>query len=278
MESLGQLLRDARVHQGLGLDDVERATHIRTKHLAALEAGDLQALPSPVQARGFLRNYARLLGLDADELGARFDLIRPIGPAGPVLAAAASRPPTPSASPARGTDRAYTARRWFSMDLLVGAVVTIALLAVFVWGGARLATAIFDGADATPAASRLLEPTSTFAAFLAALELDTPTPPPLESYTNVQLTVRVHTRAWLKVWADGREVFVGRAAPGESLEFTGNRVVEILTSNAAGLQITFNGRDQGSLGEVGEVVRRLWTLEGMVIPTPSAVPAATVES
>jgi hypothetical protein len=47
---------------------VERDTKIRFKYLAALEDGDFMDLPGDVYARGFLRNYATYLGLDADEL------------------------------------------------------------------------------------------------------------------------------------------------------------------------------------------------------------------
>jgi hypothetical protein len=36
--------------------------------------------------------------------------------------------------------------------------------------------------------------------------------------------------------------------------------------------VIWNGRDQGTLGEIGEVVVRLWTLEGMITPTPTITP------
>jgi cytoskeletal protein RodZ len=47
---------------------VERDTKIRAKYLGALEDGDFSDLPGDVYARGFLRNYATYLGLDADEM------------------------------------------------------------------------------------------------------------------------------------------------------------------------------------------------------------------
>src|SRR5690242_17930367 len=72
-EALGQELRTAREARDLTLDEAERQTRIRAKHLDSLEQGNYAALPSAVQARGFLRNYARFLGLDADEMVARYD-------------------------------------------------------------------------------------------------------------------------------------------------------------------------------------------------------------
>jgi transcriptional regulator with XRE-family HTH domain len=72
-ELLGNELRDARLRQGLTLAQVERQTRIRIKYLEALEQGNYSLLPSGVHARGFLRSYARLLGLDGDLAVARFE-------------------------------------------------------------------------------------------------------------------------------------------------------------------------------------------------------------
>ena len=69
---IGDLLREAREARGHSLEDVEKATRIRVKYLEALESGDFGVLPSATQARGFLRNYAQFLGLDAEAVLARY--------------------------------------------------------------------------------------------------------------------------------------------------------------------------------------------------------------
>ena len=66
--SLGEVLQAARERKGVDLHRAERDTKIRAKHLAALESGDYTELPGTVYARGFLRNYATYLGLDAEEV------------------------------------------------------------------------------------------------------------------------------------------------------------------------------------------------------------------
>jgi cytoskeletal protein RodZ len=66
--AVGEQLREAREARGFDLFRVERDTKIRLKYLEALESGDFAELPAEVYARGFLRNYASYLGLDADEL------------------------------------------------------------------------------------------------------------------------------------------------------------------------------------------------------------------
>jgi hypothetical protein len=65
---IGSSLRVAREHRQLELPEVERATHIRARYLAALEDERFSVLPAPAYAKGFLRTYADFLGLD----GARF--------------------------------------------------------------------------------------------------------------------------------------------------------------------------------------------------------------
>ncbi|NTW13051.1 MAG: helix-turn-helix domain-containing protein, partial [Anaerolineales bacterium] len=68
MQTLGQRLKAAREEQKLTLEKVFQAIRIRVNYLKALEDDDLSVMPSPVQARGYLRNYAEYLGLDLDQL------------------------------------------------------------------------------------------------------------------------------------------------------------------------------------------------------------------
>ena len=64
--TLGQTLRAAREGKRWDIARVERETRIRARYLTALEAGDYRDLPDPVYTRGFVRNYARYLGLDPE--------------------------------------------------------------------------------------------------------------------------------------------------------------------------------------------------------------------
>ncbi len=64
--TLGQTLRAAREGRRWDIARAERETRIRARYLNALEAGDYGDLPDPVYTRGFVRNYARYLGLDPE--------------------------------------------------------------------------------------------------------------------------------------------------------------------------------------------------------------------
>lgn len=68
VQSLGAVLRERREAMGVTLAEVEVATRIRQKYLAALESEEWHLLPGEVVGRGFLRNYADYLGLDPQEI------------------------------------------------------------------------------------------------------------------------------------------------------------------------------------------------------------------
>ncbi len=69
---LGSDLRLVRERLGWALPDVALSLRIRLPFLIAIEEGRFSALPGPAYALGFVRSYARLLGLDADEVTRRF--------------------------------------------------------------------------------------------------------------------------------------------------------------------------------------------------------------
>ncbi len=63
---LAQRISEARLARGISLEEAERATKIRRRYLEAIEAGDFAQLPDGPPGRGFVRNYARYLGLDPE--------------------------------------------------------------------------------------------------------------------------------------------------------------------------------------------------------------------
>jgi hypothetical protein len=171
-------------------------------------------------------------------------------------------------------------QRLCSADVLVAIVVTGLLVALLVWGGSRLANSL-AAATVTPTASFVLGLTTALPtpsgtpAPEATATLDLPSP--AAAYSGVNVTVRAELRSWVQVKVDGAEKFAGLMPPGEAREFIGQGVVEVVTGNGKGTRVVFNGIDQGDMGnELGQVVDRLWTLHGMVIPTPTFTPTPSV--
>jgi cytoskeleton protein RodZ len=65
---IGEVLKRARSRKQIDISAVEERTKIRIKYLRAMEQDEWDVLPSRAYAKGFLRTYASLLGLDADAL------------------------------------------------------------------------------------------------------------------------------------------------------------------------------------------------------------------
>lgn len=70
--TFGEELRREREIRGVSLREIASATKVSARFLEALERDDFKTLPAPVFARGFVREYARYLGLDSDDMVGRY--------------------------------------------------------------------------------------------------------------------------------------------------------------------------------------------------------------
>lgn len=73
MEDLGAFLQQAREVRNLSIADIADRTKIRQQYLTAIEQGERESLPDEVYLRGFLRSYAKALGIDPEEVITRYD-------------------------------------------------------------------------------------------------------------------------------------------------------------------------------------------------------------
>jgi cytoskeleton protein RodZ len=278
METIGKTLREAREILGLTLEEVERATHIREIRLEALENGDFESLPSRVQVQGFLRNYADFLGLDPEyiislylhgDAGSEKAVRRKID-------ADLGVQHTPGVQPPRRF-RIYG-------DQIITAGVGLAVIAILVWGTNRIiltlnqpvAAEIPLVTDTIPTPTDF--PTSTpqlvgdtNPPLELTIEIEPTTTPtlPLGLVDTIELELLAEQSTFVQVIIDGRDEFQGRMSVGESLSFRGEDRVEVITGNARGLRVYFNGQDQGLMGQVNQVLTRIWTIRGMQTPTPT---------
>ncbi len=304
-KGIGDQLQTRRELLGLTLDDVERHTRLRQHYLVALEAGDIDSLPSPVQGRGMLNNYAVFLGMDPEPVllryaeGLQMGLAMRQGRPSPYaetggLSNESKRLQAQSSSRLRAQSPSQL-RRFLSGDLLFGSIFVIALLVFAVWGTLRILNLRSDNSvlPTPPSIAEILLATETPLESLADNQTPTPTRPsaaedisggiPIEgegeqtpvptlSGGGVQIYLTIYQRALLRVTADGEQVFLARVSPGSAYTFEGSEQVEVLTSNGAAVQVFFNGADQGILGLQGQVVFRIYTPQGVVLPTPTITP------
>src|SRR4051795_2814783 len=73
LASFGEELRREREIRGISLKEIADATKISKRFLEAIERNDHKTLPAPVFTRGFVREYARYLGLNSEEMVNRYN-------------------------------------------------------------------------------------------------------------------------------------------------------------------------------------------------------------
>jgi cytoskeleton protein RodZ len=286
---VGKSLLRQRELLGLSLEDIERHTHLRQHYLQALEAGDMEGLPSPVQARGMLNNYAAFLGMDPEPLLLRFA----DGLQAQLQARRAVKSKPRFSTPRPEQPATPPARRLFSTDMLIGGSIALFLIVFVVWGAIRIFTTVSTSAPtatapsiaevllATPTPSGTptpLPPSATaplpqqlFPTFPVVTGTVTGTVPgPQQVGVQVYLTIR--ESAWMRVTVDGKVEFEGRVRAGSAYPFVGGTQVEVLTGNGAAIQVFFNGEDYGVMGEFGELIDQIYSPQGILAPTATVTP------
>lgn len=299
---IGQRLKHQRELLGLSLEDVVRHTHLRLHYLKALEEGTLEALPSPVQGRGMLNNYATFLGLNPEPLLLRFA-------EGLQASLEARRAMTANTHPKtrpRPTRLPLSVRRWLSAEVFIGVLLAVLLTGFVTWGAIRIFSMNTNRSSSptAPSISAVLlatpSPQFTRSAIPSKSPAQTPEglsepvavenegemlsepteetpgvqPSDLQSGAQVRVYITVYQRSWLRVIVDGKTEYEGRVLPGSAYNFSGTDKVEILISNGAGIQVFFNQQDLGRLGAFGQIVSRIFTAKGQVTATPTITPTA----
>ena len=128
---VGAQLRAVREQLGLSVGDVAQRLKFAPRQIEALESDNQGALPSLTFVRGFVRSYAKLLGLDADALVASLErsVARDAGPAGPSTVQLQSLTATPQRFPTRSP----TSSGWPWMLAMLFAVIGLGGFALYQW-------------------------------------------------------------------------------------------------------------------------------------------------
>jgi len=238
MPGLGDGFRAAREARHLSLSDVSEQIHIRSVYLQSIEEEDWSAIAAPVYVRGFLRTYARFLGLDPEAAVEHFN--EAVGEL-----AGRSHEPAALTAPARTRIRS----REGPSPLLWGALVLTIVLVAFV--GYKFVELQQAGNDATAIAVATAAATEAASAAPSS-EPSAATATDLPTRT---LELRVTAPTWLLVKIDGAQVLEGILQPGTSRSFHGGKAL-VRSGNAGGVDVLVNGKDLGPMGKSGDVVEK----------------------
>lgn len=93
MDTVGQLLRRQRLERRMSVEEISRATRMPMSSVERIEADRFDELPGEVFVRGFLKSYARAVGLLPDDVLARYTASRRVAFVTPLpLTNAVARP------------------------------------------------------------------------------------------------------------------------------------------------------------------------------------------
>jgi cytoskeletal protein RodZ len=190
MKSVGKQLQEARLAKNWTPELAARETKIKVDRLHDLETDDYSHFTSPTYARGFVRTYARALGLDEYRILRQLDNKLPDDDSANIVTDTGVAYLPETAMPPRAAHRDYTG---LYITMALGAVVTMAIVFVLFeayrvgelsrWfgSGQESVAAETSGTNAAPAS-----PTAETVA--RALPVDSNTPPPIVEATNESTT------------------------------------------------------------------------------------------
>jgi cytoskeletal protein RodZ len=255
MGYIGEQLSTARRKLGLTTTQIAERLRMRKMFVEALEREEWATIGEFVYVRGFLKNYAKLLGLDApalvEQLSAEY---------APEVAA-----PRPSLESLAGSslssvrlEASAASRAWFPWVL--GALTAFAGVLVIMVGISLFG--VLSSANAHQNATQTASQTNTVAMPQAPGATSQETSSDVQGRDNgVNLRLQLTQRSWLSVTVDGRRVVYETLPAGTVRDFHGVREITLRAGNAGGVVAKIDGKDLGKLGQAGQVEDRVFAVK-----------------
>lgn len=211
--AVGERLRIAREAQGMTIEEIAAKTRIPARHLRTIERGSYDELPAATYTIGFIKSWARLLGLDGQALAQEFRTEMGGRPAENVQPLP-YEPADPRRTPPLGLA---------ILALLVA--VALGLGYLYYRGTAEEATVI--------AAASTDQPATAAPAPRPAAPADAAAAPPA-SPSGGPVVIGATQDVWIKVSDGGKTLFLGVLKPGDRFEVPADAVAPLLTTGRPG--------------------------------------------
>lgn len=229
-EGAGAILHTERRRQNMSLGDVSRQLKLSIRQVEALERDDFGPFGGPVFVHGFVRNYAKLLGLDPEPL---------LRAADEKLAPLAAIAPEPRAEIVR---RPGSSRK--SLLGVVGGLLLVGIVLGVLGLNERKRTTVLPPEGGTPAAAPV--------AVQRAAPPEAPEPAPVEpqpadSVEPIRVgVVRMifEQESWVEIKDRSGNTIFGQLNPaGSRRRASGEPPLSIVIGNAAGVRLNYNDED-----------------------------------
>lgn len=242
-------LKTIREAHELTIDDIYHKTRISVTNLDAIENGEFHLLPAPVYAKKFIETYANAIGIDAEKILAHYQRYLDETQAVPEEARVVVK--------AKITFERKPSRRYFLYTAFAVAIIAaaIAMYAYYYeidfFGIFQQNTSVAEQKVAAPKpAPAVVEPPPAAVAPIIAPEVTTPLPSP----PQLNLLIEATENTWLKIAEDRNPPYQMVLKKGDKLNRTAQEFFIVDVGNAAGANVTFNGKPLGSLGRKGQVI------------------------
>ncbi|MFL6203422.1 MAG: helix-turn-helix domain-containing protein [Thermoanaerobaculia bacterium] len=257
LAAFGDWLRRQREMREISLRDIADRTKISMRYLQAMEDDRFDLLPAPIFAKGFLREYARYVGLSPDEVVNHYLSVQQQAADDEGIKDGVKRDATLAGQ--RPT-RPKPVRNWtYGLFLVLAVLVLVGLVAALAWYAEHRRED--PAADVTPppiAAPPAAEPAA----------VSEPQSAPEGPKAPLEVTLDFTAPCWVEVMADGKRVLAQEMAQGESLPVEAQQSVQVTLGDAGAAEIQVNGLPyplDGKAGEVREVVIDLETVRQLAV-------------
>ena len=240
MSDFGKKFTSARETKNVSIQHVADETRISARFLRAIEQEAFDVLPGGVFNRGFIRTYAKQLGLDPDEIISEYEVLTK-------YTAEFDNDESPRTFEPDSPERHI-------IPIAIGSlVVLIVLFYVF----ARGAGAPIETVEPSTPPQTLARPVPTTRPAPIRPEAVEPARSRIQEAridASLSVQIQVHDATWVSVQVDGFQITDGEILlPGASRRYTADEVIELTVGNAAGLTLLINNREVPRLGVTGQV-------------------------
>lgn len=249
---IGSVLKEARQEQGRELSEAAAATSMRVAQVEAIEDDRWEQFGGDVYAKGFLKTYARWLGLDPDPLLERYRRYVQHDAMDPGALSA-----VPVTTESRSEVPAWLLRFGAAIGVVALALGLVNLVQSRTPAPADQETTTGAAPDPVPAESSP-EPGAT------PPPSPSPEPSPSPTFDGVELTLAFEQASWVSVTIDGTPRGQGQLfEEGEVLDLQAEEEVVVRLGNAGGVTGLLNGEQVGPFGQSGDVRDIRFTPEGV---------------
>ena len=246
METIGEHLKRVRKVCGYSLEDVARVTKINLLYLEAIENDEFSKLPGETFLQGFLRSYARFLGIKEKEIIGKLKegkRTEPVAHEGLKTEEHGSS----GDGGGEGGERQSFIQKNIRIVFPTGVGALALLIIIMLFGGGR--------DTATIQSSKEVRVEGIAPSAPAGLKPEPVVRPPAGPVEPVLLKVSAKELTWIQVNLDGGEVKEALMRPGEVVLWKGEGRISVTLGNAGGVDVEVNGKAQEPFGKRGEVVR-----------------------